>query len=668
MKMYTCRPTPLYLFPSGEVTLLSYPDLRRVFLSSRRNRQRLHRIGCFGVVDVNGEPREYPDREEKNLASAVTDDESKIVDSCQFASRLRGKARTCLRFLKKELRLKRARALPSRIECGHLRPAIRSCFDQLSEVEELSVKTTQKLEKSFCRWCENANGQAKVDKWKEERFREVEVEEDHLSQFAAQFGRNIEPGWNRGKYPYIPNGHACLGVTRREGGTWIPGEFSLDCEVQSVVSAGKPRIVTLFSERNNQILYPLHRSLYGSLKKKGWLLVGSPTHEQVSSLNGGAYISVDYSSATDMIKSAYTRAAVEVLIDKGEGLNEDEVAALRVLGSLRVDGVQVTRGQPMGSLMSFPLLCLINKTVVDLAHNDLLIEGKIGAEEWRLHRCLINGDDLLLRDLSVPGLMPRIVAHGERVGLIVNDDKTMVHAKKGEINSTLFDDGIEQKKINCGALFMGRDVEDVIGFADRSSVTTEGFMYLVRRHKNLLARASSKIQSPLCYRRFNALVRDKEIRRALCSVPTSGAESTNPFPVVTKPVGYDLSREEEIVLIDARVCRLREEGYTPRKCTRPNITEGGTVSLRAALKRKKPSPEVTLRVLAQGWELKTKENLKTEDSPVYIVPYEHVCDECASRSRICRFICEIRELQRQAWLPVRANQVPGDDPPEGWTL
>jgi len=669
--MYTAIQPPLCLFPSGEVTLRSFGSLRAEFFSRRRNRQRLRRKGQCGVFDVKGESRSVgSDREEKQIdvPIPVSMDSEKIVSECQFASRLRGKARTCLRFLYKELRLKRARALPSRIECGHLRSAIRSCFDELNEVEELSVKTCQKLEKSFCQWCENTVGLTKEIKWKEERFGDVKVDGDHLSQFAAQFGRNIEFGWNRGKYPYIPNGHACQGVTRREGGTWIPGEFSEDCEVQSVVSAGKPRIVTLFSERNNQILYPLHRSLYGTLKKKGWLLVGSPTDEKVASLNGGAYISVDYRSATDLIKSAYTRAAVEVLIDKGEGLNEDEVAALRVLGCLRIDGKQVTRGQPMGSLMSFPLLCLINKTVVDLAHNDLLIEGKLSAEEWRSHRCLINGDDLLIRDLSVPGLLQGIIDHGERVGLILNKEKTMVHAEKGEINSTLFVNGVQQKKINCGALFMGRDVEDVIGFADQSSISPEGFIYLVRRHKNLLAKSSNKIQSPLCFRKFNALVRCKEIRRALCSVPTSGTESTNPFPVVVKPINYDLSREEEIALIDTRVNRLRDAGYVPRKHIRPKVMEKCTVSLRVALKRRKPPPENILETLVQGWELKTKEKLRTEDSQVYIVPYEHVCDECASLSRINRFVCEIRELQRQAWLPVRANQVPGDDPPEGWTL
>jgi len=520
--------------------------------------------------------------------AAVEPSDSEIVESCEYTSRLRGKARTCLRFLKKELRLKRARALPSRIECGQLRSAIRSCFDDLTEVQELSIKTCQKLEKRFCQFCENEIGLMREIKWKEERFRDVEVDEDHLSRFATQFGRNVDCGWNRGKYPYIPNGHACKGVKRREGGTWRPGVFSEDCEVQTVISAGKPRIVTLFSEKNGADLYSLHRSLYCTLKRKGWLLVGSPTNEQVASLNGGEYISVDYSAATDMIKSAYTRAAVEVLIEKGEGLNDDELRALRVLGSLRVDGTRVTRGQPMGSLMSFPLLCLINKTVVDLALNDLLIEGKIGVKEWRLHRCLINGDDLLFRDLSVPGLLlPYLTAHGSQVGLVLNKEKTMVDAEKGEINSTLFVNGVKQKKINCGALFMGRDVEDVIGFADQSSLSTDGFMYLVRRHKNLLARAKVKIHQGLCHKRFNALVRDKEIRRALCSIPTSGAKSTNPFDVVPKPVGYDLSRDEEAVLIESRVNRLREQGYIPTKVSRPKITTAEFTSLRKALKRKK---------------------------------------------------------------------------------
>jgi len=574
-----------------------------------------------------------------------------------------------VRFLEKELRLKRARALPSRIECGYLRSAIRSCFDHLDDLQELSVKTTQKLEKSYCPFCDSTKGPKRVEKWKKERFDAIEVDNDHLALFVSQLGRNVDVGWNRGKYPYIPNGHACLGVTRREGGTWIPGEFSAACDVTSVVSAGKPRIVTLFSERNNAILTPLHHSLYDSLRRKGWLLVGDPTDDVISSLNGCEYISVDYRQATDNIKVAYTRAAIEVLIDKGVELNDDEVRALRVVGSLEIDGSLATRGQPMGSLMSFPLLCLVNKTVVDLAHNDLLIEGRISFKEWTSHRCLINGDDLLLRDLQPPGeLLPRIVAHGERVGLSVNTEKTMVDAEKGEINSTLFENGIKRKKLNCSALFMGQDENDVIGFSDRSTLTTEGFLFCVRRARDRLARQEVKLCGPLPCDRFNALVRDPQLRQSLTTQFSRGTKATNVFPVVTKPVGYDLSRQEEIVLIKERVDWLRSISYVPPLRTRDGQSEVGRTSLRIALKRKKPADEDTcLSVLAIGWEKKQKELAVAKDTLSERVPYEHVCDFCSGSSRIEQMVCEIRDLKRATWLPARECQVPGTDP-SGWAL
>jgi hypothetical protein len=569
--------------------------------------------------------------------------------------------------LEAELGVKRAHALPSRIECGYLRSAIRSCFGYLTEVQELSVKTAQKLEKSFCPYCESSKVQDNIRKWKKERFESVQVDDDHLTLFAAQFGRNVELGWNRGKYPYIPNGHACLGVSRREGGTWVQGDFSTACSVASVVSAGKPRIVTLFSEKNNSLLHSLHRSLYSSLSRKGWLLVGDPTNEHVASLNGGEYISVDYRSATDNIKTAYTRAAIEVLINKGEGLTCDEVLALRCVGSLELDGARATRGQPMGSLMSFPLLCLINKTVVDLALNDLLIKDQIHFKEWSGHRCLINGDDLLLRDTSASGaLLPVLIANGEAVGLTVNIEKTMVDSEKGEINSTLFVNAVKQKKSNCGALFMSPDEGDVIGYSDRSTLTIDGFLHCVRRGRMLLYSQQKKIFGPLPCKRFRAIVRDPSIRSSITGSSVKITEAANPFPVVPKPVGYDLTREEEIALIDRRVNRLREEGYRPPRGDLPYTVQVSRTSLRRALKRDKPAGDTQLRVLVDGWELKQKEK-RMEDPLSEHVPFEHVCDECSGKGLAFRLICEIRELKRVAWLPARGCQVPGTDPSD-WAL
>jgi len=431
-----------------------------------------------------------------------------------------------------------------------------------------------------------------------------------------------------------------------------------------VISAGKPRIVTLFSETNKAVLHSLHHSLYDSLARKGWLLVGSPTNEKVASLNGGEYISVDYQSATDNIKTVYTRAAIEVLIQKAEALTDAEVNALRLVGDWEFDGRPVSTCQPMGSMMSFPILCLVNKTLVDMAMNDLLTEGKISFKEWTSHRCLINGDDLLTRDVSVPGeLLSRLSYHAAKVGPSVNPEKTMVDVSKGEINSTLFVNGIESRKVNCKALFMGAEEADVIGLADRSSLTVEGFLFCVRRHLDQLKKQDVKIQGTLEFRRFRAIVRDPVIREALCSLPLKGPKLANPFPVVSKPVGYDLTREEEIVLIRERVDRLRSEEYVPPQRIRFEKSVGEIVSVRRCLKRKiPPDEELVLLVLADGWKRRTKENLlQQEHSLVERVPFEHVCDHCAAGSRVVRAVCEIRELKRVAWLPVRDSQVPGED-------
>jgi len=180
------------------VALDSFPEFSARFWSARLLRRRKGGR-CAPPADVKH--TEHPPGDS-------------AVSRCTKAHSLRRKARTCLKFLEREFRLKRAYALPSRIECGHLRSAIRSCFRDLTEVQELSVKTSQKLEKSFCRRCESFDVTT-INKWKEGRVREVEHDGDHVLLFAEQFGRNVDCGWDRGKYPYIPNGSACLGVTRR---------------------------------------------------------------------------------------------------------------------------------------------------------------------------------------------------------------------------------------------------------------------------------------------------------------------------------------------------------------------------------------------------------------------------------------------------------------------
>lgn len=468
--------------------------------------------------------------------------------------------------------------------------------------------------------------------WHEERFREMPpVSQEHLGLFKRALACNVQRGWNLKKGPYIPTGSSTLEHTRSEGGSWRRSKFSPWCRTELVYSSGKPRIVTLYSSYNSEVLSPLHHALYATLQREGWLLVGSPTDEDVRGLNGdGAYVSVDYRAATDNIRSEYCQAAVQVLIDKGEGLTADEVRCLRVVGELRfsngagadnfdpacwAESPPARRGQPMGSLMSFPLLCLINKTVVDLSLVDAVHKGKATWKEFRAHRCLINGDDLLYRELdSSRGILDGILFHGGAVGLVVNEEKTMVCPDWAEVNSTAFYRGTKQKKTNVGVLELSRDVSDPVGFLADSLRTTSSFRRMARKWVTPIRQAERKVQGPIPPMFFTVLLRDRYIGQALRWQPARRRQPPNPFPVVTKPAGYDLTRGEEVCYISERVARLMDGGYKPEKPVRCSTPSGAVASIQSQLRKKKPTVEDNiLKVLADGWQQKTKEKLWLED-------------------------------------------------------
>jgi len=446
MKMSPKEQCLLFFLPfTGHLPILSLGPVSSSFLASRRRRR--GQSGCLFAIDVNRQspPGGSPGKKRLQFSPSL-DQEKKVIPNthqgCKRVARNSRVARAAVSLLSSDQSIDRVNPLPRRIQCGQLRSAIRDCFPaELTPVQQLSIKTAQKLEMEPCQSCASESD-ALLRQWKEARFKPARpVEGDHLERFIKALSCNVETGWNRSPYPYIPTGHATLWSTRGEGGSWAVEPFSSYCRPELVYSAGKPRVVTLYSAHNAEVLTPLHQSLYASLQRKGWLLVGSPTHVEVNSLNGGgSFVSVDYQSATDNIRADYCQAAIELLIRKAEGLSAEQIRCLRVVGELRiacpdkdseddVKGPPANHGQPMGSLISFPLLCLINKTIVDLAVADLASAGEISWEQFQKHRCLINGDDLLYREFFIvspdrpASILPRLINHGRAVGLVVNGEK-----------------------------------------------------------------------------------------------------------------------------------------------------------------------------------------------------------------------------------------------------
>jgi len=481
---------------------------------------------------------------------------------CRLGERLRARAKRLLKWYE-ELGMPRlAKDIPQQIKCGELRSAVRQCFvEKLSPIDELSFKTIQKLEKSCCKECE-PRFLEKLSQWKEARFRPVAVDVEHLSRFKRALRQNIEKGWDRQRAPFIPNGNATRQYRRKEGGNWNVEEFSGECRYELVFSSGKPRVVTLYSSENTRRLAPLHYSLYDMLKRRGWLLVGEPTDQHVSRLTGAAFLSFDYTSATDNIKREYVNAAVEVLEEQADHLEDDEIEALRVLSNLRIDGMETFSGQPMGSVMSFPLLCVINKTVVDMALSAMLDRKEISFNEWSSHPLLVNGDDLLTREVrATTDLRGEVIKQGSQVGLVVNEEKTMVSERDGEINSTYFQDGHKLRKFNASSLWMDAGVEDVLGFASQATPDAKTFRKVVRRNLRTLAKQPNKHLTEIPFSLVAVCRKDKKIRAAITSLPKRVAPIKN--GVITmdlRPENYGMSRDEEHEAMKEEIERVRERG------------------------------------------------------------------------------------------------------------
>jgi hypothetical protein len=565
--------------------------------------------------------------------------EATIPSSCTAGNKLRRKAIRILRLLKQEQSLKTVNPLPTSFCCGSLRSGIRSMFGPgLTLVQELSIKTSGLAESQPCSYCKNLQEELQLVEYEKARYAgEVDVNEDHLERFTRAFASNIESAWNRtaARHPYVPNGHAALGYERKVGGNWNESTWSDQCAVMPVFTKGKWRTVTVYSSHNVEVLTPLHHALYDRLKRRGWLLVGSPTHERLRDLQSGCsgteWLSFDYIGATDNIKTAYVQRAVDILIDKGEGLSSDEEACLRVVAELKCFGRKdvATKGQPMGSPMSFPLLCLINKTIVDMALTDLLIEGKIGFKEWTRHRCLINGDDLLTRSTSKGLLEEAVFRNGKEVGMESNLEKTLKDSEHGEINSTVFKNCVLQKKTNVSALWMSSEVTDVLGYAHESCDTVRGFLQVVRNNASRLARQKIKTFGNLPWKLREALVSDRQVKKALMSHPAEEAPmDPNLFPVVPMPDGYDLSREEEAAATLERVREVRQKrlfsGLNSKVNNNRKVRKAIAIvtpesrprkGVVAALKPKKPRDgDYVLQCFASRWDRKRKEELLAADS------------------------------------------------------
>lgn len=300
--------------------------------------------------------------------------------------------------------------------------------------------------------------------------------DDPIGELARRVRKLVGPDWaaDVGRHRaacLVPDQNGCLETPRKLGGTlatatehcseqcrqqWIdtrgikpccipPSQDLYGLRVGTAKTKGKFRVVTMQSAKVKEVLKPVHDTLYDFLSRRKWLVRGDLLKEHVKLVledrrDGEQYISGDYKAATNNIYLPAVEAIVGVLAE-APSLSSEERELL--LGSFRAENLHwvsrsgvshpILRGSMMGNLVSFPVLCLLNKSCFDIACS--LRRKRTGEKGYR--RPIINGDDIAFcGDEAMYNDWVTVTSH---FGLIVNEEKTGRSERFIELNSRSFD-------------------------------------------------------------------------------------------------------------------------------------------------------------------------------------------------------------------------------------
>lgn len=256
------------------------------------------------------------------------------------------------------------------------------------------------------------------------------------------------------------------GVVQEDRGVWVDGSSTLDeafvlasrgplpVKVCPVIEPLKVRVITKGSALPYYQATRLQKLMLQHLRKfeQFRALVGPLDTTDIINLKLKSYpgfdkwVSGDYSSATDLINMTLTKLCFEVFLEHIEDINP-RLAAIgrRVLyeqelhydyrgekESVKLKVLQ-TMGQLMGSVLSFPILCVINFTCKWLADEEYF-GRKLRVTEVQ---ALINGDDIGFKSNDAHyQIWQKYITYA---GFKLSIGKNYLHDRYFTINSMLFD-------------------------------------------------------------------------------------------------------------------------------------------------------------------------------------------------------------------------------------
>jgi hypothetical protein len=190
--------------------------------------------------------------------------------------------------------------------------------------------------------------------------------------------------------------------------------------VASVLEPLKVRLITAMDAVRTHVSRPLQVALWKYLRSSPvFQLIGEPVTEAIIHAlierhrkNGGGedpFVSGDYSAATDGLDIRLSKVILEVILDNLDPEDQPyrEVIASSLLEQVliypswtKIDPVVQKNGQLMGSVLSFPLLCLANlfAYIQSLPNASDILKSRRLMDRLAV---LVNGDDILFRSSDI---------------------------------------------------------------------------------------------------------------------------------------------------------------------------------------------------------------------------------------------------------------------------
>jgi len=255
--------------------------------------------------------------------------------------------------------------------------------------------------------------------WDRNYEKEISFKEASCYEKSRQFGGQLE-AWREELSTYVERIPKIV-ITEPSGRTSLQGlgafhddkvsNFELRdryrAKAECVEDPLKIRIITK-NERDFGLLKGVQRAMWNWLQRyPSFILTGTPAAGEYmecffSTLNlkskTSLFISGDYASATDNFTPEISELILSCVMHNSELPGKLQQIAIdsitrHVIEYNHCKPVVQTNGQMMGSLLSFPVLCVYNYALWHISMEKYL-KTRLSTE-WGLKRVLINGDDIL---------------------------------------------------------------------------------------------------------------------------------------------------------------------------------------------------------------------------------------------------------------------------------